>query len=187
MQLCALWQITYEGCLQRAHAFPILITPSVDFRIPPTFPSTYGRTPGAFLHGFHVKPQESSRLVYDWERSTPGNEHTVLFNQAGSVPLPPQDEYSQVVPIVMQAWISVIKDHSNLSVAFNHSNNSFDYERDDDVIIARARKVDQLHCSSQGFMLPDKVVKALNLAPEMTIVCPRESGNWFMESMEFKL
>src|SRR5271154_5931460 len=155
------------------------------FPYPPTFPPTYARTPEAFLYGFQVKLQESSRLVcewvyvtFDWEGSTPGQEHTMLFNRAGSVPLPPQGEYSHVVPIVMQAWISVIKHHSNLRVAFNQSNNSFDYERDDDVIIARSRKVDQLHFSSQRFILPDQVVKALNLAPEMTIVCRRESGNW---------
>jgi hypothetical protein len=161
------------------------------FPYPPTLPPTYARTPKPFTKGFRVNPQESSHesvyVTFDWKWSTPGQEHTMLFNRAGSVPLPPQDEYSQVVPIVMQAWISVIKHHSNLRVAFNQSNNSFDYERDDDVIIARARKVARLHCSSQRFRLPDPVVKALNLAPEMTIVCRRESGNWFMESMEFKL
>ena len=157
----------------------------------PTFPPTYARTPDPVLYGFLAKPQESIQVYegayvsFDWDWSTPGHELSMLFNRAGAGPLPPQN--SQVVPIVMGAWISVIKHHTNLRVAFNQSNNSFDYELDDDVIIARARRVDQIYCSSQRFKLPDPVVKALNLAPEMTIVCRRKNGNWFMESMEFRL
>lgn len=164
------------------------------FPYPPTVPPTYTRTPKSLFDAFFGKPEESRPLGYEhvylsfhWEWSTPGQEHTMLVSRAGSVPLPPQGNYSQVVPIVMEAWISFRKHRSDLRLAFNQSNNSFDYEHDDDVIIARGRKVDHVHCSSQGFRLPNRFVNGLNLAPEMTIVCRRESGNWFMECMEFKL